>query len=619
MKRLLPVLFLLAAAVLSAREIAVPELSPIFSAPDHYSRVIAVAGKGVQGELLEVKRVLVSKHPLARYYDFYHVRLEGGVEGYFDPESVVVDERANFKRGIPSPFWHLPVLTGLAALLAAAIVVLVKMPELRGWRRVALWGTLPVLTRMFLLLLVVHLGGNLIANPADEPGYYGNLVSFLSGDYSQPWHFTVGLSIFYLPFELLSGSRNLVDILVPFSWFAGFVLAPGSLVFGYLIGRKLLKSDARAMAAMLIWAVLPFVFHHTPDFAGKWMRSYFELPTGSFSFRHYITLIGSGFNAMSDVPSTFIMLLSFYLAISLKPRVRSIALVLFLFAFGCMIRINNIFFLPALGLIYLFWHPAYFRSARGWATAAPAGTAGFLIGFLPQFIANAGFFGNPLQFSYTRYAEGAHTYFHPVFIKLNSGYYGSVNHLLWLLAIPALCCGLGRKNRTLLVWWAVPIILFFFGYSHGTDDPIRFILTSFPAFCIAIAGARWWKPELTLREVLPLAVILLAWIFTLPNPTFADWGYYLEAPYRFIARSIPFTLSDLLLMGMAAGAALYLYKRRRALGGYALAASFFYWFGNAYLLGGGLLLLLLRAAVEGGLEIYRQHGGKTRFLSPKKL
>ena len=54
----------------------------------------------------------------------------------------------------------------------------------------------------------------MMPNPADEPGYYANLTDFLAGDFSRRWHFTIGTSLFYLPFELLSGTRNLTDILL---------------------------------------------------------------------------------------------------------------------------------------------------------------------------------------------------------------------------------------------------------------------------------------------------------------------------------------------------------------------------------------------------------------------
>ena len=76
-----------------------------------------------------------------------------------------------------------------------------------------------------------------------------------------------------------------------------------------------------------------------------------------------------------------------------------------------------------------------------------------------------------------------------MFVELTSAFYGTTNQVIWIPALLSLFFMRDRKLRITLTWWAVPIILFFFGYSHGTDDPIRFILTSYPAFFIAIAAA----------------------------------------------------------------------------------------------------------------------------------
>ena len=70
------------------------------------------------------------------------------------------------------------------------------------------------LLRILLLLILIQRAGNIIATPVDEFGCYGNLESFLKGDFQKPWHFTVGLSILYAPFVWLCGARNVGDIVI---------------------------------------------------------------------------------------------------------------------------------------------------------------------------------------------------------------------------------------------------------------------------------------------------------------------------------------------------------------------------------------------------------------------
>lgn len=169
-------------------------------------------------------------------------------------------------------------------------------------------------------------------------------------------------------------------------------------------------------------------------------------------------------------------------------------------------------------------------------TNAAAGAGAFLLGFLPQMLANWKFFGSPLKFSYTNYAEGAHTYLHWSFIELNSAFYGTVNQLVWIPGLLSFLFLKDRKLRIILALWAVPVIWFFFGYSHGTDDPIRFILTSYPAFFIAIAACGVWD-KLTRSQIGWLLLILAGWIVCIPNASYGSFGWYFAEPHHLLWRT----------------------------------------------------------------------------------
>lgn len=589
---LLLLCLLLAAAGFGAT-ITLEPGTPVFRTPELPSEVIAVASARTELPETGSKLVLIQRHPLARYYRLSEVRLPDGRSGYTHPRILLTPD-GNLDFGNMLEWWRYPLAVLLCGGLAALAVTLWKRRrEEDPWRRLEL-GLLPVLLRMTLLVLLVNSAQNIIAAPADETGYYSNLIHFLAGDFSERWHFTVGTSIFYLPFELLSGTRQLADLLIPVSWAEGFLIAPLSLFLGYLIARKLTGSDRKACAAMLIWAVLPFVWHHRPDFTGRLFIAFFEFPSAEFSYRHYINLIACGFSAMSDTPSTMLVLLCMTILLYCRVSRRSAALAAFVFGVSCMFRINNILFLPAIAAIVWLRQPEYLAGVRRTLTNAAAGAGAFLLGFLPQMLANWKFFGSPLKFSYTNYAEGAHTYLHWSFIELNSAFYGTVNQLVWIPGLLSLLFLKDRKLRIILALWAVPVIWFFFGYSHGTDDPIRFILTSYPAFFIAIAACGVWD-KLTRSQIGWLLLILAGWIVCIPNASYGSFGWYFAEPHHLLWRTGLFPpLQAAGTAAMAAGS-VALFLTRRKLGIFTALASVLYLLGNAYWLALGLAAVLLLA------------------------
>ena len=606
MRGLLTALLLLLSAVWSAGATATDTVKltrgmPLFAEPRFDAPVRGVMTGPGRAELLDETPVLVSRHPLARYYTFAHIRLADGVEGYVEP-STTVEPRAEGRYGLHHapyrPWWRY----GLGGLLLAALAglggeYLVRRRRERpytvrerGWRLAAVL----LLARQLLLLTVVQGGGNLLTSPADDVGYFQNALDFLRGDFSRPWHFTVGLSILYLPFILVTGAQEVTEIMVPFSWFSGMILAPLLPVLGFFIGRRLTGRDRAAFTAMAIWVVLPFFFHHLADFSSKVFVPDWGWPSFEFTFRHYITLIGTGFNAMSDTPSCFVVLLTILLALRWKPSPGHYLLLGMLFGFGCMIRINNIFFLPVIALLVWRRGGDRWRDIPFTGAALIAGAGGFLLGFLPQMVVNAFFYGHPLLFSYTRYAAGAHTYFSPIFFNLNTAYYGAVNQIAWIGGGCGLLLMRSVRLRTVLALWAVPVILFFCGYSHGTDDPIRFIMTATPALLLAAVGGECWR-GLSRREwgfaALALTVFLAA-----PNATVGDWSWYLEVGH---ALSRPFREGITIYPALAGLlAAAWGLRRKRRCCVFVTLCGFLYLFGNAYVLAGLLTVALLRALMD---------------------
>ena len=597
-----------ASAAQAGRMVTVETGTPIFRAPSFESQLLGIARSPFQAEEKAEKIVLVSRHPLARYHRFSELRLPDGQTGYVNFH-LSVTERGTFRSGNVVEWWRLTLLPLLAGALLATAAAAWKFRTEPGWRGWLFPALLPVLLRQLLLLLLVNAGQNMMPNPADEPGYYANLTDFLAGEFSRRWHFTVGTSFFYLPFELLSGTRNLHDILLPLCWVEGFLLAPLSLLLGFLVGKRITGSRRAAFAAMLLWALLPFLCHHQPDFINRQFQYWLGMPSASFTYSHYITLIGCGFNAMSDTPSSCLVLLAMTTLLYLPPSWRSAALTAFLFAVACLFRINNILFLPVFAVLALFHRRSYFTRARLPAALA-AGTIAFLLGFLPQLLVNLHFFGNPLRFSYTNYAEGAHTYLSWLFVELTGLFYGSANYTLWSLALPALLLMRNPKLRLELLLWMMPVTIFFFAYSHGTDDPVRFILTAFPALCLAVATPELWN-RFRLPDAAGCAAIVAGWLAAPANLSEGTWSFYWNEPLRMILRRNGFHEMEVIgLLLCAAGIGFLATRGHRRTALLLGVASLLHYFGNAswlLLLFPVLATVALRDAIRLGQEEFRKN------------
>lgn len=556
-------------------EILLPPGTPVFTEPAHNRPVIAVTNRAMTVESLPPLQMLIAKHPLARYFTFHPVRLPNGQSGYADLDCRVVRQGP---AGTPHliftpyrPWWRNCVMGAALAGISALLWDLLRRKQ-GNWVHFA---GLPVLARIFLLMILIQRTGNLIASPMDENGYFQNLASFLSGDFSQRWHYTVGTSILYFPFAWLTNARNAGDILIPFSLFSGLVMAPGCLVLGYFVGKKLTGSGMKSGIAMLLWAVWPFFNHHFAGFGIREFWSYFALPSGNFDFACYVNIIAAGYNAMSDVSSTLAVLGTMTLVLYGKPSWTTALCAGLLFGFGCTIRINNVLFVPVLVLLVWF----YQRKLFNWKSFLTA-LVGSCIGFLPQFWANGYFFGNPLRFSYTNYAEGAHTYLSWIFFRTTAAYYGAANHACWILGGMSLWLMGDRKLRLILAVWAVPVILFFTLYSHGTDDAVRFILTSYPALFLAVTGCGIWE-KLTRRGAVVAAAYLGILVLIPPNVT--DAGVPVWYPWRTLA---------------PAAGTFFCWKNNRRTILYFAGIGFLHLFGNGYILTALLASVLVFAVIS---------------------
>ena len=492
----LPALITLAAA----GEIELKQSAPVFEKADVFSPVLRVLPPGKYETEAPARREFSVRHPIAWYGDF--APLKGG--GFTSADVSVDKDGAPFF--LPSSFqWQTPVTALLTAGLAVLLFLFIrgkrtKSIEANSWQESLCFIMIAVLLRQILILCETAFWGNALPCAADEPGYFKVAYDVLHGSFSGPWLFTAGLGILYVPFILLTGAERYYDIAVVFSYFDALIIAPGALAAAFCVLKNFKIRSYCAFAAILLWAVYPFFVYHVELWDLLVFKPLVALPTfADFTpdwWRFYSVCINAGFNAMSDTPGVLAVLCTMLLAQKLSLNSRNVYLIGTAFGFCCLIRINYIFFAPILGWICV----EKLSSENKWAlfklTGAAAG--GFLTIFIWQLLINFHQFGNPLTFGYSLHYLDFPAHKRPdtgfnwsTLLELrNIRFLMGANKLLMTGGIAGLLFIRSVKIRSALTLTAVPLILFFFGYTHTYCDARRFILMAFPvlmaAFCCGI-------------------------------------------------------------------------------------------------------------------------------------
>ncbi len=317
----------------------------------------------------------------------------------------------------------------------------------------------------------------------------------------------------------------------------------------------------------------------------------------------YSALINSGFNAMSDTPGVCAILGCIAFALYMPARKRSVLLLGLLYGFACLLRINYILLAPALAYIAFHRFEPELKRWKTLLTLTALAAAGFLAVFGFQLWINFHQFGSPLTFGYILHypevADGlrpANGFTLRTFLAgTHTRFLAGANHALWALGITGLVLLRNAKQRTLFALWAIPLIWFFFGYSHTFCDARRFLFASLPALLGAFAAIECWS-TFSRREAAAVCVLILLTLFLvppfgvkLPMLPLQDLGAFL---CLFPAGLLPLGL-HFLRTGRKQGALL------------CILFPLLYLAGHAYLLAGLLALLLLRALCDWGREAYR--------------
>ena len=567
--------------------IYIPSDTPFFTEPDINSQLLFISSDPLELKTSEEVRFYVKQNPVLEgkwnplmvYADFSKVQYAPNKFAWVS-DSFQYDHLN--KRVIPRiiPRIHFQILSIIAfCMLLFSLYFchsqgyfkkLFTSSDILSFRNGISLLLCIILIRYFLLFIFLFLGGNTMVYPTDENGYFRITSDVMSMHISGKWLYTVGLALFYAPFIYLFNANDFFGIAQPFSLFNALIIAPASICLTYYIIQKLSNSSLKAFIVAFLLSILPFIYYplevHLPN-GGTIFKSFFSLPYfSSVSYRLYYVYLWTGYNAMSDMPSTLCILTAIALGLYMRPSKRMIILISAIFAISCLIRINNIFFSPLIA--YLFWMrlKSSIDSFKTLIKLSLLAFSIFTLIFSLQFIANYIFFHSIFTFPYIAHPDNsAKGFLISTFLTSGSKFIIGCNYMYMIFATMGLL--FIRRNTTLkniLILWSLPLILFFCGYPVVETSPIRFILTTYSAMlgmvvCIDYLDTTPLREKLIVWSLICLNCFLVSPVLRLTPP----FQFNLERFHYGYATVLTLSIAVPLISAVIAG--IFLKSDKRAL------------------------------------------------------
>ena len=273
------------------------------------------------------------------------------------------------------------------------------------------------------------------------------------------------------------------------------------------------------------------------------------------------------------------------------------AIVSAIYGFSCITRINNVFFAPLIA--WLFWRQGQtlFADRKYLLKSVVVSLAAFMAVFSLQLIANQLNFGSILTFPYSLHSTEVYKGFEFKNLKYGINYYFRIHYFFFAAAMASLAAMRNRNLRAALIFWTMPLTIFFCGYCI-LGQPIRFLLPVFSGLCIAIACPRIRHGLIKQQKLL---LVLTVVILALPL-----------LPFKFQVEKLPGAfvnyISRLYLLRLMAGPALWLYllynlRRQRPALIFILIYGVLIFAGSPYLLFACCVIALIYAVWTFCFEI----------------
>ena len=379
---------------------------------------------------------------------------------------------------------------------------------------------------------------NAVISPADEVHYYIIAAKLLSGDLaSMKFHYTIGFPVLCIPFVVLFRVQNWLEFIPVYMNFQTFVLIPALLLVLYwFFQAKMGLSRLQSYSLLLLWLVLTVFYmpmYGTGDSVSRPVAESFYA-NGCFRlfeqnlFFVFIQLTWLGRNAMSDHMSAFLFVV--LLAFSMKKSRSLIRFFLLSAGFGflCLVRMNYIFFAPLLAFVFYDSFSGLWQKKRNYLYAFFCGTAGFLAGFVWQFIVNKIQLGSPFIWPYSLHKFSPDRGFVWSMVPYGFKCLCQANYVYLIPAVSSWFFIPDRKTRVLLMLWIFPTLFFFCGAEWNSpltasgavelsqagssvpiifNNPIRFIFALYPPLLAALVMNPVWKAVWSVRIKAALVVV----------------------------------------------------------------------------------------------------------------
>ncbi len=503
--------------------------APLFSEPRVGAPLKSVVEKGVDlpysrhvARPLKELNFGRENYQLQEYYDFY--KISDGEETFWACPDLTLEKPADgapaeMRKNLQSRWRLLPLaLFAFGGLILCGALARSDSRD-SGRVRVSTAVFAIAFGAQFLFSVYLLACGNIHSHVFDGVSYFKIAQDFLNCAFppQERWRYTIGYPLTLLPSLWLSASPSVEDFYEFAGLFNSMLVWPALLGMVALLVKKLSGSTSKAFLTGVALAILPFVYYPFEMWGPPSCFRAFFMPPGFdiSSFRPMYVFLWTGYDVMSDEISSFLVVASLLCSLYLKPGLRSLAFISALFGFACLVRINNVFFVPLLA--YALFHsnrtelgsPAFL--VKAFATSIFVALAVFL----PQLYFNFREFGSPFIFPYSLHVAANNGFDLWMFWR-GIQYLPQTNLLYFSLGIAGLFFIEDKFARNILVFWCAPLVIFFCGYSCVSASAIRFILPVYGALLGAFACASVWSSCPLKERVLAFSLIASNLLFVAP-------------------------------------------------------------------------------------------------------
>lgn len=497
----------------SSETIKLKPQTPVFDRP--MGRIVYVLNK--EKEFVVEKEVLVKKEkfPFTRCISFYKIRLKPDADKavYVAPvfKLKITDKIVNgrkqaliVKHNVINWTLTVSVIICLTVIFYFIYFHLIKK-EFNIALSVLIFCVFLFFLRWVILASVQGYPISIFCCATDERLYFQGAKDIIDFNFTNLSKVSIGTPLYYVPFCLIFGQKDIYQVLMQISKFNGFILMPIITVMLFFIARKITGSYRKSIIYTLIFSILPLFYHNYECWQELLFKSRFSIPAAG-GYRLYKQYLSLGFNNLPDMPSFFVLISLILYSVYGKKNYLYIIVISFLFSFACLIRLNNILMAPMVAFIFWFKFKDEYSNYKKILAHIAVALLTFIIVFSGQGVINYLNFGAIASTAYGSVGKISNTAYMSTAVKAMIG----SNYLFMVLGLAGLIFQINRKYRIILTLWAVPMILFFATTDCISVAPYRYLIAVFPGLLLAFFSSSVWGK----MNRLELSAVIVSLVFT---------------------------------------------------------------------------------------------------------